>query len=234
MISDFCFFLFVRIDGCICSLYFFYGSRDHKFYHTTMRSLFYKAHIIEYVRQNRAEKNSSSHFERSMSDSFFEWDFFFFLEYGLQLCPEIIDIMCMLSGFVSEIHSIVGKQHTKRKCHSKQYASKSILKSNQHSHTTRKSAMKRRETAGSENMPGINTLVSDDIDDNLGKLDDTSDDYYKKNRFHLESLREILSNCANRVVYHQKYAKIKFSLYVMKKWQNSNVIRLLEDWGIEI
>lgn len=73
-------------------------------------------------------------------------------------------------------------------------------------------------------MSGINAFVSDNIDDDFGKLDDTSDDYYKKNWFHLESLRDILPDCANRVVYHQKYVKIKLFFYVMKKWQNSNVI----------
>ena len=72
-------------------------------------NLFDEIDIIEHVRQNRTKNNSSSHFEGGMSDSFFEWYFSFFLENAAQFGSEIVDIMSMLTGFVPEIHSIVGE-----------------------------------------------------------------------------------------------------------------------------
>ncbi len=95
--------------------------------------------------------------------------------------------MGMLSGFISQVHRIIGKKYAECKCYSKKDTIEAILQSYEHRHATCKSAMKRRESSGSEYVSGIDAFVSDDIYDNLGKLDNTSDDDHEKNRIHMKS-----------------------------------------------
>ena len=73
------------------------------------------------------------------------------------------------------------------------------------------------KSARSENMSGINALVSDNVDNNFGELNDASDNDYEKNRIHVESTMDKILGACYCVCYHQKYAKIKFLFYVMKK-----------------
>lgn len=149
-------------------------------------NLFYdKEEVIEHIRQYGTENDPSSHLPRRMSYPFLERRMLFFLENGLQFRSEIIDIMRVLSGFVSQVHSIICEEHAERERSSEEYAIESVLEPYQHGDAARQSAMERREPSRCEDMSCIYAFVSYDIDDHLSELDDASHDDHQKYRIHM-------------------------------------------------
>ncbi len=140
-----------------------------------------------------------------MSDSFFEQSFLFLLENSSQFQPQIVDIMCMLPGFVSKIHGIIGEEYTECECYREEYAAETIVQSHQHSDAACQSAMEGRKSSWSEDMTHIKTLISDQIYDYLDYLDDTSHDDNDKNRVHMEPVGKKVLETGDDELYHQKY-----------------------------
>jgi len=129
--------------------------------------------------------------------------------------------MCMLSCFISEIHSIICEQYAKCKCCWEKYTTKSILQSYQHRYTTCQSAVKWRKSSRSEDMTCIYTLISDNINNHFNNLDNTPNSDYDKNRIHMYPLSKKEFESVYGVLYHQKHEIWNKSLSMY--WKNHKI-----------
>lgn len=118
----------------------------------------------------------------------------------------------MLAGLVSQIHRVVGEEDAERERYREKYAAEPIFQSDQHGDAARKSAMERWKSSGREDMSGIDTLISDDIYDDLRELDDASDDDHDKDRVHMEPFGNECTECVDCVLYHIQYHMLDKSI----------------------
>lgn len=141
--------------------------------------------FIQQKCQNTAKYQSSNHFPWRMSHPFFQKYFrFLFLQDTLYFMPQCIDILCMFTGLIPQIHGVIRDEKHKDKRHSKKDTIESLIQIDKRDQTTRHTAMYRRKSSGSKKIFSIKMLVLSSIDHQFDKLDDN--DHQKRYKYWIE------------------------------------------------